>query len=69
MKPFSEIRANGTKLKNLYRQGYDKGRIEQLRQDVSMIEDVINRSQNYQEFIENLSADIRKIKFNIESGF
>ena len=69
MKPFSEIRANGTKLKNLYRQGYDKGRIEQLQQDVSMIEDVINRSQNYQEFIENLSADIRKIKFNIESGF
>jgi hypothetical protein len=69
MKPFSEIRANGTKLKNLYRQGYDKGRIEQLRQDVSMIEDVINRSQNYQEFIENLSADLRKIKFNIESGF
>lgn len=69
MKPFSEIRANGTKLKNLYRQGYDKGRIEQLQQDVYMIEDVINRSQNYQEFIENLSADIRKIKFNIESGF
>ncbi len=65
MKPFADRRAEGTNLENLYKQGYLKGQIEQLEQDMLMLDNIISKSQTYEDFKENLSNEIRRIQLGI----
>ncbi len=45
-----------------------KGRIEQLEDDVSMLENLFKISQDCNEFRENLSSELKRIEKEIDSG-
>ncbi len=68
MRVFNERKNSYTNLENLYRQGYMKGRIEQLEDDVSMLENLFKISQDCNEFRENLSSELKRIEKEIDSG-
>ncbi len=68
MRVFNERKNTGTNLENLYRQGYMKGRMEQLEDDVSMLENLFKISQDCIEFRENLSLELKRIEKEINSG-
>lgn len=65
MKTFREKAMEGTNVENVYRHGYIKGREEQLEQDVSMIEGLVENSVDCRDFMENLSVELDRIRRNL----
>lgn len=51
----------GTNLNAVFRNGYEKGRNEQLEQDMAMIQGVLSRSDDFESFRELLKREIGKI--------
>lgn len=47
---------------------YDAGRKEQLEQDIAMMRDVIDRSENYDEFRARLTDELRKLDTSVTMG-
>ena len=68
MRVFNERKNSYTNLENLYRQGYMKGRKEQLEDDASMLENLFKISHDCSEFRENLSLELKRIEREINSG-
>lgn len=69
MKVFKEKPTQGTNLENLYRQGYSMGRKEQLEHDVSMLEGLVEKSRDCEDFMDNLSFELMRIKGELELRF
>lgn len=44
---------------------YNAGRREQLEQDISMIRDIVDRSEDYMDFRTRLSNELRKLDRSI----
>lgn len=51
----------GTNLNAVFRNGYEKGRNEQLEQDMAMIQDVLARSDDFEDFRNLLKREIKRI--------
>ncbi len=66
MRVFNARRNDGTSLENLYLQGYRKGRREQLEHDVSMLENLIEMSQDCNEFMKGLTEELKRISRGVE---
>lgn len=47
---------------------YNAGRKEQLEQDIAMMRDVIDRSENYDEFRARLTDELRKLDTSVTMG-
>ncbi len=67
MRVFDERKITSTNLENLYRRGYNKGRVEQLEHDVSMLENLLFKSQDCSEFRENLSLELKRIHTELDT--
>ena len=44
---------------------YNAGRKEQVEQDIAMMKDVIDRSENYEDFRARLADELRKLDASI----
>lgn len=44
---------------------YNAGRREQLEQDISMIRDIVDRSEDYMDFRSKLGNELRKLDHSI----
>ncbi len=51
--------------KREYDRIYNSGRREQLEQDISMIRDIVDRSEDYNDFREKLTDELRKLDLNV----
>ena len=51
--------------KREYDRIYDSGRKEQLEQDIAMIKSVVERSEDYDDFRQRLSDELRKLDLNM----
>ena len=69
MRAFNARRNDCTNLENLYRQGYWKGRREQLEHDVSMLENLIEMSHDCDEFMKELTRELKRISRDAENHF
>ncbi len=67
MRVFDERKITSTNLENMYRHSYNKGRLEQLEQDVSMLESILFKSQDCSEFRENLSLELKRIHTELDT--
>lgn len=51
----------GTNLNAVFRNGYQKGKNEQLEQDMAMIQEVLSRSSSFENFRNLLKKEIERI--------
>lgn len=51
----------GTNINSVFRSGYEKGRNEQLEQDMSMIQEVLRRSEDFEDFRALLEKEIKRV--------
>ncbi len=51
--------------KREYEKIYRAGRKEQLEQDLSMLKDVVERSEDYNDFRSKLADQIRRLDLNV----
>lgn len=51
----------GTNLNAVFRNGYQKGKNEQLEQDMAMIQEVLSRSNSFENFRNLLKKEIERI--------
>lgn len=54
--------------KREYEKIYNAARIEQLEQDISMIKDIADRSEDYTDFKNKLSDELRRLDLNVVEG-
>lgn len=51
----------GSNVNAIFRDGYEKGKKEQLEQDLAMIHDVLLKSEDFDDFRETLAREIQRI--------
>ncbi|HKJ96749.1 MAG TPA: hypothetical protein VJ944_03285 [Thermoplasmataceae archaeon] len=51
--------------KREYEKIYNAARKEQLEQDIAMIKDIVERSEDYMDFRAKLSDELRKLDLNV----
>ncbi len=51
----------GSNVNAIFRRGYEQGKKEQLEQDIGMIQNVLRNSENYDDFRDLLSKEIKRI--------
>lgn len=51
----------GSNVNAIFRRGYEKGKKEQLEQDMAMIQNVLIRSEDFEDFKDLLSKEIKRI--------
>lgn len=51
----------GSNVNAIFRDGFEQGKKEQLEQDVAMIQNVLRQSEDFEDFRDLLSKEIRRI--------
>lgn len=51
----------GSNVSAIFKRGYEKGRREQLEQDMAMIQDILLKVENYEDFSSLLREELERI--------